>query len=213
MVEIIPSINVPTFPEVQERIKRVEPYVTWCHLDVTDGIFSTHPTWRNPEDLTNLDTNLNVEVHLMVQRPEHIIDQWLVSPIKRTIVHIETSRDIDGIIERCHKAGIQIGIAINPDSPWEALKPWIEKADILQILAVSPGPSGQQMKPEIVDKIKHLRTCCLGCIIEADGGVNPETAKPLREAGANLFVVGSAIFSSADIPIAIQVLRDEQTGS
>lgn len=209
MSEVIPSINVQTFDELHKRVKLIEPHVSWCHLDVTDGVFSTHPTWRNPDDLGRLDTALNVEVHLMVEEPEKVIDAWLVSPIKRVIVHAEASKDRDGIIEQCRNSGRQIGIAINPDTPWEVLKPWANKADLLQILAVNPGPSGQEMKQEIVDKIKHLRAYCPGCIIEADGGVNVKTARILREASANILVAGSAIFSSADIPSVIRALRYE----
>ena len=87
-IEVIPSINVPTFEEVKERIAKVEPYVKWCHLDVTDGVFSKHLTWHDPRDLPALDTKLNVEVHLMVADPEKILDQWLVKPVKRVIVHL-----------------------------------------------------------------------------------------------------------------------------
>ena len=94
MVEVIPSINCQTFEEVQERVKKIEPYVSWCHLDVTDGIFSKHTTWNNPADVSFLDTKLKAEVHLMVQEPEKIIDQWLIRPIRRVIVHLEAVKDV-----------------------------------------------------------------------------------------------------------------------
>lgn len=207
MPEIIPSINVLTFAEVQERIKQVEPYVSWCHLDVTDGIFSTHPTWRNPADLPLLDTSLHVEVHLMLEEPEKIIDQWLVKPIARVIVHLEASRDIDGIIEKCRRMGIACGIAIRPDTSVSALIPWLTKADLIQILAVNPGPSGQEMNPEIFNKIRHVRSACSSCIIEMDGGINPDTAVLAREAGATLMVSAWYIFSQSDIGKAIEELK------
>ncbi|MEK7083131.1 MAG: hypothetical protein AAB972_03075 [Patescibacteria group bacterium] len=208
MIEIIPSINAPTFQEVTERITKVEPYVSWCHLDVTDGVFSAHSTWNNPTDLSALHTKLNVEVHLMVQKPETIIDQWLVRPIMRVIVHLEASEDIGGIIEKCKKAGIECGVAIRPDTPIDALIPWIYKADILQILAVNPGPSGQEMSSDIADKISHLHNVCQECIIEVDGGINPDTVALAREAGAKLFVSGGYIFSKSDINTAIKELKD-----
>lgn len=207
MCTIIPSINVLTFREVQERIKKIEPYVSWCHFDVTDGIFSTHPTWRNPADLSLLRTTLNVEVHLMVEEPEKIIDKWLVKPITRVIIHLEASKDIDGIIEKCRETGIACGIAIRPDTSWNMLIPWLGKADLIQILAVHPGPSGQKMNPEIFDKIRHVREACSSCIIEMDGGINPETAVLARSAGANLMVSAGYIFSQSDIGKAIEELR------
>lgn len=231
MVEVIPAINVPTFQEVKERIKKVEPYVTWCHLDVTDGIFSKHLTWHNPHDLPMLDTTLNLEVHLMVQEPERIVDQWLarpvrsktpkasadllsanrtsngVKPVQRIIVHCEAVSDLDLIIKKCREAGVEIGLAINPETFWGKLQPWFEKVDMIQILTVHPGPSGQI--PDwlnMLEKIIHIRTSCPKCIIEVDGGINPKTAEQASHAGANLLVAGAFIFNHENPEIAIQEL-------
>ena len=221
MVVIIPSINAPTLEEVQNKIKQVEPYVQWCHLDVTDGIFSKHLTWHNPADLPLLDTKLKVEVHLMVENPEKHIGQWLarpvrspmpkasadakgrltsngVNPIKRVIVHLEAAKDIDFIIQKCREAGVEIGLAIRPDTFWGKLKPWLKKIDLIHILAVSPGPSGQKMAEDTYDKLKHLREACPDCQIEIDGGVGPENIDKLKQAGADILVIGSAIFNNPD---------------
>ena len=209
MVEIIPSINVPTFEEVEERIKKVGPYVNWCHLDVTDGVFSKHPTWRDPSDLPNLWTSQvhEFEVHLMVKDPEKIIDQWLVKSISRVIVHLEAMTDPELIIKKCHDAGIELGFAVNPETSWEEFKPWFGKVDIYQTLAVPPGPSGSPIASNTYDKIIHIRKSCPECIIEVDGGINPETAKKAVKAGANLLVAGNYIFLSPDIKRAIEILR------
>ncbi|MDP3770224.1 MAG: hypothetical protein U1A25_02750 [Candidatus Sungbacteria bacterium] len=210
MAEVIPSINAPTFEEVRERIQKIESYVSWCHLDVTDGIFSKHATWHNPSDLPLLDTKCNVEVHLMIEEPERIIDTWLIEPIKRVIVHLEASKDIDMIISRCRRAGIEIGLAIRPDTFWDVLVPWLQKVDLIQVLAVNPGPSGQQMTNEIVDKVRHLRTACKECILEVDGGINPDTAKRVRAAGASILVSAGYIFSHPDKAEAIRELNGSE---
>jgi len=207
MIEIIPSINVPTFEEVQERIKKVEPYVSWCHLDVTDGVFSKHLTWHDPADLPRLDTKLKAEVHLMVEEPEKIIDRWLVAPVGRIIVHLEAVRDPELIIKKCREAGIEVGFAINPETFWGKLAPWLGKVNLLQVLAVPPGPSGQKMGDDAIDKVAHLRAQGSGCIIEIDGGVNFETAKKAIAAGADILIAGSVIFSATDIGNAIAALR------
>ena len=207
MTEVIPSINAATFAEVKELMARVEPHASWCHLDVTDGMFSKHLTWHDPAELPLLGTTLNVEVHLMIQEPEKVIDQWLIRPIKRVIVHLEASKDIDVIIDRCRKAGIELGLAVRPDTFWGKLIPWVKKINFMQLLAVNPGPSGQQMSEEIMDKIAHLRESCPACIIEVDGGVNPETAKRARKAGANFLVSAGYIFSHSDIGSAIKELE------
>lgn len=207
MHKVIPSINVPTFEEVQERIKQIEHHVSWCHLDVTDGIFSKHITWHNPSDLPLLDTKLNVEVHLMIEEPEKAIDQWLIKPIKRVIVHLEAVKDIDMIISRCKSAGIEIGLAICPDTFWDVLIPWLKKVDLIQVLAVNPGPSGQEMTEKIMDKVTHLRIACKECILEVDGGINPDTAKRVWDAGADIVVSAGYIFSNSDIDETINKLK------
>lgn len=216
MTEIIPSINAPTFTEVQKRIAKAEPYVgdpekggiEWCHLDVTDGVFSSHPTWRDPADLARLRTRLKCEAHLMIADPDTAIGQWLAEPIRRVIVHREAVKDPEAIIKISHDAGREIGFAINPETSWEALKPWFGKVDLVLSLGVPPGASGQ--KPDwdlILGKIAAIRQACPSCIIEADGGVNKETAARARAAGADILVAGSAIFDAPDIAEAITNLK------
>ena len=205
--EIIPSINVPTFKELKERIQKVEPYVGWCHLDVTDGVFSSHETWRSPKDLLDLETSLNIEVHLMVSNPDEVIDDWLITPVKRVIVHTEAVRNFDLIREKCRDRGIELGVAVNPETPAEAFEPYIGKADVFLFLTVPPGPSGNPMHPNTVGKIMSFRKSCVECIIEVDGGVNEETGKEVVRAGANLLAAGKYIFDSPDIQYAVISLQ------
>lgn len=204
--EVIPSINVLTFEEAKARVKKIEPYVTWCHFDITDGIFSKHRTWRDPRDVPKLSTTLKAEAHLMVAEPEKVIDEWCVGPVKRVIVHLEAARDPARIIKKCRDAGIEIGFAINPETQWEELRPWFEKIDMIQLLAVSPGPSGQKIHDGIYEKIAHVRNVCPSCIIEVDGGMNDITASLARSAGADIVVAGTYIFNAANIADAIASL-------
>ena len=205
--EVIPSINAENFQGVCGKIKLVEPYVSWCHLDVTDGIFSKHPTWRNPEDLALLNTSLKVEVHLMVMQPERVIEKWTKNPVSRVIVHAEVAEDIDFLIKHCREQGVGLGLSVAPEASWQLLRPWFDKVDLMQILTVDPGPSGQHPDWEkIWDKLIQMRKNCPRCIIEIDGGINSETAKRARELGANLLVAGSYIFSHSNIKEAIEGL-------
>lgn len=208
MADIIPSINTRVFDEAKKRIAQVEPHVSWCHVDVTDGVFSRHITWNNPAELAKIETRLDIEVHLMVQEPEKIIDQWLIGPVKRIIVHIEAMKDPEVTITKCRTAGVEIGFSVSPETPWEKLLPWFGKVDVVQALAVSPGPSGQEVDwPSMLGKIDGIRKACPRCIIEIDGGVNPESIKKTASAGANLFVVGNYLFSSDNIERAIGELK------
>ena len=198
MVEIIPSINVSDFDELKARIKKVEPYAKWAHLDVSDGVFTKHVSWHEPKDLIGFKTKLKLEVHLMVDRPEREIEQWLIKSISRVIFHQEATRDHQFLIDKIHEAKKEAGMAIRPETPWLKLFPYLDKADMFQFLAVSPGPSGQEFNEEILEKIGHLRHVCPKCIIEIDGGVNKTVARRCIREGANLLVAGKE-FSSRKI--------------
>lgn len=204
MVEIIPSINVATFEELKERIKLVENYVSWVHLDVSDGVFTKHVSWHESKDLIGFESKAKIEIHLMIDKPEKKIKDWLLTPAARLIFHQEATKNPDLLIEKIHEAGREVGIAIKPDTPWLKLFPYFNKVELLQILAVSPGPSGQKLDESVIHNIGHVKGTCHPCIIEVDGGVNMENAPLLKKEGADVFVVGNAIFNSDDIKNAIE---------
>jgi len=206
MVEIIPSINVSDFDELKKRIKKVEPYFKWAHLDVSDGVFTKHVSWHDPKDLVGLKTKLKLEVHLMIDRPERTIEEWLIKPVSRVIFHQEATKDHRLLIDKIHKAKKEAGMAIKPDTPWLKLFPYIKKVDMFQLLAVSPGPSGQEFSEEILHKLGHIRHVCPECIIEVDGGVNKRVAARCIKEGADLLVAGKAIFESENIKKTIKEL-------
>lgn len=209
-IEIIPAVNAETFAEVKEKIRLVESYVSWVHIDVADGSFTDITLWHNPEDLLDLHTPLFIEVHLMLDRIDERIDAWLKPNIRRIIFHREASRDPNTVIEACRAADIRVGIAIRPDSPIHIVLPYIQKVDLVQTLAVMPGPAGQKFRPEALQKIMALRHACPTCPIEVDGGVDTATVPAIIRAGASLLVAASAIFSARgniDIKSAIEDLR------
>ena len=207
MVEIIPSINVSDFDELKKRLKLVEPLTKWAHIDVSDGVFTKHVSWHEPKDLAGFKTKLKLEVHLMIDRPEKEIEDWLVKPVSRVIFHQEATQNHQFLINKIQNAKKEAGMAIRPDTPWLKLFPYISKVDMFQILAVSPGPSGQEFGEEILHKIGHLRHVCPKCIIEIDGGVTPRIAKRCIAEGANLLVAGSYLFNAKDIKKAIETFK------
>ena len=207
MVEIIPSINVSDFDELKKRIKKIEPYAKWAHLDVSDGVFTKHVSWHEPKDLVGFKTKLKLEVHLMIQSPEKEIEEWLIKPVSRIIFHQEATRDHWVLIKKIKEAKKEAGIAIKPDTPWLKLFPYLGKVEVLQLLAVSPGPSGQEFSEEVPHKLGHIRSLCKSCIIEVDGGVNKRAAARCIKEGANLLVAGKAIFESKNISKTIKELK------
>src|SRR3989344_3002029 len=207
MAEIIPSINVDSFEELKRRIALVEPFVDWVHLDISDGTFSNHVSWHESKDLIGFETTAKIEVHLMIDKPEKKIGEWLLTPASRLIFHQEATKNQELIIEKIHEAGREAGLAIRPNTPWLKLFPYFGKVELLQVLGVSPGPSGQFLSEEVIHKIGHIKHTCHPCIIEVDGGVNLQNAQILTKEGADVLVAGKAIFESSDIEKSIEELK------
>jgi len=204
MIEIIPAIIPKFFQEIEEKIKLVEPYVDWVQLDVMDGKFVNNSTWNNPNDLKSLNTNLNLEVHLMINNPEEAIDDWIESGVKRIIIHYESTDKHKEIIEKVKRAGLEIGLAINPETSIEVIDEFYKDIDLVLIMSVNPGFGNQDFLNESVDKIRQLRERYKNVNIEVDGGVNLETAPNVIKAGANILISGSAIFKSNNIEETIK---------
>ena len=207
MIKVIPVIIAKDFEELQEKIKKVELYIDWVQLDVMDGQFVENSTWNNPADLKKLETDVNLEVHLMVKNPESVIDNWIKSGVKRIIIHYESTDKHKEIIEKIKHAGLEIGIAINPETPIEKVSDFISQLDLALVMTVQPGLGGQKFLKETLDKIKQLRNKYKNVNIEADGGINLKTAKKVIQVGANLLAIGTAIFKSDDIEKTIKELK------
>ena len=206
-IEIIPTILVKTFSEVKERIRAVEKYVQWLQLDIMDGIFVDNETWRNPGDLIGFETKVKIEAHLMVEKPEEVIDDWL-KVADRVIVHFESNiSDLTGLIQKIHNSGKQIGLAINPETDFSVVEPFLKDLDLVLFMTVHPGWGGQKFREEVLVKIKSLREIWPKGNIEVDGGMNPETAAKAIKAGANLICAGTYIFRSKNIKKAIEELK------
>ncbi|MDP3785171.1 MAG: hypothetical protein Q8R12_03825 [bacterium] len=208
MSEIIPAINADNFEAIKRRIKLVEPFTKWVHLDVADGTFTPNSIWHESKDLLTLETPLFVEVHLMISDMDIRWRDWVLPRVNRVIFHLEAAHDPELVIGKIHENGKEAGVAIVPQTPWEKAEPYCASADLIQTLAVSPGASGQKFDPAIIDKIRALRARHEECIIEADGGINLETGKACVEAGANILAAASFIFSSSDISKSIQNLKN-----
>lgn len=253
--EIIPTILVKSFKEVEERIKAVENYVNWVQIDVMDGIFVYNETWphsvvpgpakrgkaysKEIEKLKNLKTKVHpvksreagtakqlfngvkFEVHLMVEKPEEEVDDWL-KIVDRVIIHFEskiTNREygIEELIKKVHKNKKEIGLALNPETHYAVATPFLPRhgkrrgekdLDLVQIMTVQPGWGGQQFRDWILAKIEFLRKIWPKGNIEVDGGVNDENIGRLHKAGANLFDVGTYIYKSKNIEKAIKNLKE-----
>lgn len=201
-MQIIPAINAPDLKTAEKQIKQAAEFSERVHLDITDGVFSPAQIWGNPDGLLELrSTNhelgkLKFEVHLMVSSPEGVIDSWLrTGVVKRVIIHLEAMADSVYILAKCKKYGAEAMLAISPGTDVERLLAYKDDFNNFQILAVAPGWAGQKFNEKMIDKIKFIRRNMPNAIIEVDGGINPETAKLAKVAGADILVSASYIFS------------------
>ena len=208
MIEIIPTILNKDFKEVKESIKKVENYVNWVQLDIMDGIFVNNETWNNPDDLKKIDSKVKIEAHLMIDKPIEKINDWL-DMVDRIIIHFESSKDgeIKEIIKRAKDKKKEIGLAINPETHFSVVLPFLNDLDLVLIMTVQPGFGGQEFKEFNLKKIKALRKIWKNGNIQVDGGVNNINIKRIKKAGANLICSGSYIFNNSNIEKAIKSLK------
>jgi len=220
MAQIIPALIVADenpkndFEELKSQFEKLEPFLAdfdnWIQIDITDGEFVASKTNVEFEELAYFTKSANVEFHLMVARLKNSIDKWIELKPKRIIFHIESAEveDIKIIINKCRQTQIEVGLALNPETPSLSIKPWLPYIDTVLIMGVHPGRSGQNILPEIITKIKLLRFNHPNIRIEIDGGVKNDNINNLKSAGVDIFIVGSGILRAPDVGQAITDLRN-----
>ena len=202
---ILPSIIAVTQEEVNKRINKVKDYAEWLQLDVMDGKFV--PTHSLDFDFDLPETNCRYEAHLMVNNPEDWINKH-IEKVDALLFHIEPCKDPKKIIQIVKDKGKKIGLAINPETSLEKIKPYLDDIDEVIIMTVTPGFYGSPFLPEQLIKVKELRNLKPILNIEVDGGINDKTIKQASDAGANLFISGSYIVKSDDVQKAINTLKN-----
>jgi ribulose-phosphate 3-epimerase len=198
---VFPVINCQQFKCVKEKVdlaKTFLPSGNFLHLDIADGTFTFHKTWNNPTEWANLRAPYELEIHLMVENPETYIDPWIAAGARRFIIHLETVTDdsLAAIFEHCDRRGVGVMLSLNPETPIEKTFPYLHYFLMVQVLAVHPGLAGQAFLPLTITRIQQLRHEWPHGIIEVDGGMNPKTARMVKEAGANFIVSSNYIFGN-----------------
>jgi ribulose-phosphate 3-epimerase len=210
---IAPSILSADFSNLGAEIKAVEAAgADWIHADVMDGHFVPNIT-IGPliVEAVKRVTDLPIDVHLMIENPDHYIAAFAGAGAAYISVQIETCIHLNRTIQLIKESGAQAGVVLNPSTPVACLESIIEYVDYVLIMSVNPGFGGQAFIPNSIDKIKALRHQIqdrgLNVLIEVDGGVNEKTIAAVAAAGADIFVAGSAIFGRQDYESTIQRLR------
>jgi ribulose-phosphate 3-epimerase len=214
MVIIAPSILSADFTRLGEQIAACESAgADWIHVDVMDGHFVPNLT-MGPfiVEACRRATALPLDVHLMIEHPENLLEAFAKAGASHLTVHVETSADICSTLKTIHSLGCKAGVTLNPATPAETLVEAIPMADLVLVMTVHPGYSGQSFMPEMLAKVAQVRRMLdeveSAAWLEVDGGISTATISPARHAGANAFVAAKAIFKyPAGIAAVIQALR------
>lgn len=203
MAEIIPAIIGKDLKEIKSKIDRVANLVNWIQLDVVDGQFAPEKSWQTPEDLEGLHGSFKIEAHLMVEKPEFILEKWILVA-DRILIHYKSSERIGEIFSDFADSPVEIGLSLLMSTPLSVLDAHMSKLKTVQLMGISEiGYQGQAFNPLVIERVKILRRRFPNVKISVDGGVNLENAKDLIAAGVDNLVVGSAIWQSKNPEAAI----------
>ena len=210
---VAPSLLACDFSRLAEEVQKVEAAgADWLHVDVMDGHFVPNLT-IGPVivEAIRRSSRLPLDVHLMLDHPEQHLTQFLDAGAHYLTVHIEapglrTEGALIKALERIRQAGGRPGLSLRPRTGAESIKPFLPLTDVILVMTVEPGFGGQAFMPEVMPKVRQLREWFTG-EIAVDGGINADTARLCREAGANVFVAGTYVFTSPSYPDAIHSLR------
>lgn len=207
-IKISPSILSADLSNVNSEIKQVERYSQLIHIDIMDGIFVPKKT-IDASFVKKIKTKIPLDIHLMVQEPsEKYILDFIKAGGSIIAAHQEACSNLEKILKFIKKNKSKASIAIKPNTPVSSIKKYLDMVDVVLVMTVEPGKSGQKFIQSPLKKVKELRKLNPNLDIEVDGGINPHTAKLCARAGANVFVAGTAIFGQKDRAKAIKELRE-----
>lgn len=211
---IAPSILAADFTRLGEEVKSVAN-AEWIHVDIMDGHFVPNLSF-GPDITKAVDgiTDQTLDVHLMIQEPAQWVDTYAKAGADCIIFHVEAVEDEAAALAlaaKIRELGVRAGFSIKPNTP---IEPWLDKLshfDLVLVMSVEPGFGGQKFMPEMLDKVRKLRSAIddqdLDTLIEIDGGISADTIAQSAEAGCDAFVAGSAIFKQADRAAEVENLR------
>jgi ribulose-phosphate 3-epimerase len=198
---ILPSLLLCDFGNLEAEVRAVEAAgARALHLDVMDGNFVPNITYGVPiVEAVRRATDLPLDVHMMVSRPSDFIDEFIDAGADIVTIHVEAVEDPRPVLEQIRNRGAAAGLALNPPTPLESIAPALPLCDMVLVMSVMPGFGAQRFEHVALDKLRTLSDQWADrLLLEVDGGVNSQTVADCTAAGAQMLVVGSAIFRRRD---------------
>ena len=210
---IAPSMLSCNFGKLEEEIEMVnQSEAGWFHLDVMDGVFVPNITFGTPIlEVFKKCATKHLDAHLMIVNPENYIEKFASLGANTITVHYEACNNLQNTINQIKKLNVKAGVAINPDTEISVLYSLINEIDLICLMSVFPGFSGQKFIPDTFERLEKLKKIITDknsqAMIQIDGGVSIDNAKKLVSLGADILVAGSFVFKSEDASTTIKKLN------
>jgi ribulose-phosphate 3-epimerase len=216
---VAPSILSADFTRLGDEVAAVTVAgADWIHVDVMDGHF-VPPITIGPLVVAGIRkaTSLPLDVHLMIEYPERQLEEFVKAGADRITVHLEACPEVHDALAAVRATGVKVGLSLNPPTPIDAVRPYLDLIDLLLVMSVNPGWGGQSFVTGSLERLAAAREMRAetgtGFLIEVDGGICPHNAAEAARAGADVLVAGTAVFKQPDYAAAIRALRDTTAGT